>query len=95
MFKRTRWFAVGAAIGASGTVVGYLRARQIARRHMPESVQDAAARAVQRTDVEVRELAERVSTTIDEWRVTAAETKRTRREAEQLLRRQLERAGLY
>lgn len=95
MFKRTRWFAVGAAIGASGTVVGYLRARQIARRHMPESVQDAAARAVQRTDVEVRELAERVSTTIDEWRVTAADTKRTRREAEQLLRRQLERAGLY
>jgi hypothetical protein len=95
MFKRTRWFAVGAAIGASGTVVGYLRARQVARRHMPESVQDAAARAVQRTDVEVRELADRVSTTIDEWRVTAADTKRTRREAEQLLRRQLERAGLY
>ena len=95
MFKRTRWFAGGAAIGASGAVVGYLRARQVARRHMPESVQDAAARAVQRTDVEVRELADRVSTTIDEWRVTAADTKRTRREAEQLLRRQLERAGLY
>jgi hypothetical protein len=95
MFKRTRWFAVGAAIGASGTVVGYLRARQIARRHVPESVQDAAVRAVQRTDVEVRELADRVSITIDEWRVTAADTKRTRREAEQLLRRQLERAGLY
>ncbi len=95
MFKRTRWFAVGAAIGASGTVVGYLRARQVARRHVPESVQDAAVRAVQRTDVEVRELADRVSITIDEWRVTAADTKRTRREAEQLLRRQLERAGLY
>lgn len=95
MFTRTRWFAVGAALGASGTVVGYLRARQIARRHLPDSVQDAAARAVQRTDVEVRELAERVSTTIDEWRVTAADTRRTRREAEQLLRRQLERAGLY
>jgi hypothetical protein len=43
----------------------------------------------------VRELADRVSITIDEWRVTAADTKRTRREAEQLLRRQLERAGLY
>ncbi len=95
MFTRTRWFAVGAAMGASGTVVGYLRARQIARRHLPDSVQDAAARAVQRTDVEVRELAERVSTTIDEWRITAADTRRTRREAEQLLRRQLERAGLY
>ena len=95
MFKRTRWFAVGAAIGASGTVVGYLRARQIARRHVPESVQDAAARAVQRTDVEVRELADRVSATIEDWRITAADTKRTRREAEELLRRQLERAGLY
>jgi|APCry1669189000_1035189.scaffolds.fasta_scaffold08011_2 hypothetical protein len=95
MFKRTRWFAAGAAIGASGTVVGYLRARQIARRHVPESVQDAASRVVQRTDVEVRELADRVSITIDELRLTAADTKRTRREAEQLLRRQLERAGLY
>ena len=95
MFKRTRWFAAGAASGASGTVVGDLRARQIARRPVPESVQDAASRVVQRTDVEVRELADRVSTTIDELRLTAADTKRTRREAEQLLRRQLERAGLY
>lgn len=94
MFVRARWFAVGAAVGASGTVVGYLRARQIARRHVPESVQDAAARVVRRTDTEVRELADRATGTIEEWRSTVAETRRTRREAEALLRRQLERAGL-
>lgn len=95
MFRRTRWFVVGAAVGASGTVVGYLRARQLARRHVPDSVQDAAARVVRRTDIEVREIADRASLTIDEWRGTVAETRRTRREAETLLRRQLERAGLY
>lgn len=95
MFRRTRWFAVGAAVGASGTVVGYLRARQIARRHVPDSVQDAAARVIRRTDVEVREIADRASITIDDWRTTVADTRRTRREAETLLRRQLERAGLY
>lgn len=95
MFRRTRWFAAGAAIGVSGTVVGYLRARQLARRHVPDSVQDAAARVIRRTDSEVREIADRASLTIDDWRTTVADTRRTRREAETLLRRQLERAGLY
>jgi len=94
MFGRARWFAMGAALGASGTVVGYVRARQLARRHVPDSVQDAAARVVRRADSEVREIADQASSTIDEWRATVAETRRTRREAEALLRRQLERAGL-
>jgi hypothetical protein len=85
---------MGAALGASGTVVGYVRARQLARRHVPDSVQDAAARVVRRADSEVREIADQASSTIDEWRATVAETRRTRREAEALLRRQLERAGL-
>lgn len=95
MFKRTRWFTIGAAVGVSGTVVGYVRARQVARRHLPESVADAAARVVERTDTEVRELADRAGAVIDEWRETAADTRRTRAEAEALLRRELERAGLY
>ncbi|MBU6328938.1 MAG: hypothetical protein KGR18_03170 [Acidobacteria bacterium] len=95
MLRRTRWFTVGVVAGASGTVVGYLRARQLARRHVPDSVQDAAARVVRRTDTEVREIAERAGVAIDGWRDTVAETRRTRREAESLLRRQLERAGLY
>ena len=95
MFKRTRWFTIGAAVGVSGTVVGYVRARQLARQHIPESVADAAARVIDRTDAEVRELADRAGGVIDEWRDTAADTRRTRHEAEALLRRQLERAGLY
>ena len=66
----------------------------MARRHVPDSVQDAAARVVRRADSEVREIADQASSTIDEWRTTVAETRRTRREAEALLRRQLERAGL-
>lgn len=94
MFKRATWFTVGVGVGAAGTVVGYLRVRGLARRHLPESVQDAADRATLRAEDEVRVLAERATDALDDWRDTAAETRRTRRQAEDLLRRQLERAGL-
>lgn len=94
MFTRTTWFTVGVTVGAAGTVVGYLRAREAARRHLPESVQDAANRAAVRAEDEVRLLAERAGDAVDDWRQTAAETRRTRQEAEDLLRRQLDRAGL-
>jgi hypothetical protein len=94
MFKRATWFTVGVTVGATGTVVGYLRARELARRHLPESVQDAAGRAALRAEDEVRDLAERAGDAVDEWRRTAADTRQTRRQAEELLRRQLERSGL-
>lgn len=94
MFKRVTWFTVGVGVGAAGTVVGYLRARQAARRHLPDSVQDAAGRVALRAEDEVRVLAERAGDAVDDWRRTAADTRRTRRQAEDLLRRQLERAGL-
>jgi len=94
VFKRVTWFGVGVTVGAAGTVVGYLRARELARRHLPESVQDAASRAAVRAEDEVRLLAERAGDTVGEWRQTAADTRRTRQEAEELLRRQLDRAGL-
>jgi hypothetical protein len=94
VLTRTRWFAVGVTVGAAGTVVGYLRAREVARRHLPESVQDAANRAAVRAEDEVRFLAERAGDAVDDWRRTTAETRQTRRDAEDLLRRQLERSGL-
>jgi hypothetical protein len=94
MFKRATWFTVGVTVGAAGTVVGYLRARELARRHLPESVQDAAGRAALRAEDEVRLLAERAGDAVDHWRRTAAETRRTRRQAEDLLRGELERSGL-
>ncbi|MCD9623212.1 hypothetical protein [Rhabdothermincola salaria] len=94
MFKRATWFTVGLAVGAGGTVVGYVRARQLTRRHVPESVQDAAGRAARRAEDEVVDLAERASGAIDEWRTTAAETRRDRAQAEAVLRHELDRAGL-
>ena len=94
MFKRVTWFTVGVGVGAAGTVVGYLRVREVARRHLPDSARDAAGRVALRAEDEVRLLAERAGDAVDEWRETAADTRRTRREAEHLLRRQLERAGL-
>lgn len=94
MLKRVTWFTAGVTVGAAGTVIGYLRAREVARRHLPESVHDAAGRAAVRAEDEVRVLAERAADAVDDWRRTAAETRSTRREAEDLLRRQLDRAGL-
>ena len=75
-------------------MVGYLRAREIARRHLPESVYDAAGRAAVRAEDEVRLLAERAGDAVDDWRQTAVETRRTRREAEAFCGGSLERAGL-
>jgi hypothetical protein len=92
--KRLTWFTVGVGVGATGTVVGYLRARELARRHLPESVQEAATRAAGRAEREAWALADRAGDALDDWRHTAADTRRTRRDAEVLLRRQLEQAGL-
>lgn len=94
MFKRVTWFTVGTVVGATGTVVGYLRARDIARRHVPENVHDAATRAVEIADSGVRVAIDRGAGLVGEWRATADDTRRTRKQAEELLRRQLERAGL-
>lgn len=94
MFKRVTWFSVGVATGALGAAVAYVRARELARARVPESVQDAAGRVVRATDSGVRTVIERTSERVDDWRVTVDETRRTRREAEDLLLRQLERSGL-
>lgn len=101
MFKRTFWFSAGLCVGATGTVVGYLRAREAARRHVPESVQDAAERAARLADAEVRHLGRRarvvardVRVATDDWLAAADEGRRTRRHAEVVLRRELDQAGL-
>jgi hypothetical protein len=94
MFKRVTWFTVGAVVGAGGTVVGYLRARDLARQHVPESVQDAAVRAATLADTGVRVVIDRTSGLLGDWRATADDTRRTRQQTEDLLRRQLERSGL-
>ena len=94
MFKRLTWFTVGTVVGAGGTVVGYLKARDAARQHLPDSVQDATAKAVRTADTGMRIVARRTSDVVGEWRDTAGEARRTRRQAEQMLRRQLERSGL-
>ena len=94
MFKRVTWFSVGVATGALGAAVAYVRARDLARERVPDSVQDAAGRVVRATDTGVRTVVERASERVDDWRASVDETRRTRREAEELLLRQLERSGL-
>ena len=94
MFRRVTWFSVGVATGALGAAVAYVRARDLARERVPESVQDAAGRIVRATDSGVRTAIGRTSEHLDEWRSTIDETRRMRREAEDLLLRQLERSGL-
>lgn len=94
MFTRVTWFTVGAVVGAGSTVVGYLRARDLARQHVPDSVHDAAIRAATLADTGVRVAIDRTSGLVDDWRSTAEETRRSRRDTEDLLRRQLERSGL-
>jgi hypothetical protein len=94
VFKRMTWFGVGMVVGAGGAAAGYVRARQLARQHLPESVQDAAVRAARRAEEEATVLADRASAAVDDWRTTAEQTRRDRARAEALLRRQLERAGL-
>jgi len=94
MLKRVTWFTVGTAVGVTGTVVGYLRARDLARRHLPENVGDAAVRAAELADSGVRMALDRGSVLVDGLRTNAQDTKQTRKQAEALLRQQLERAGL-
>ncbi|MCU0309584.1 MAG: hypothetical protein MUE36_01405 [Acidimicrobiales bacterium] len=94
MFKRVTWFTIGAAVGAGGTVVGYLRARELARRHVPVSVHDAASRAAEAAATEAGALAGRAAETVDEWRARAATAGDDRRRAERILRAELDRAGL-
>ena len=94
MFKRATWFTVGAAVGVTGTVVGYLRARDLARRHLPENATDAAVRAAELADSGVRVAVDRGISFVGEMRTNAQDTEQTRKQAEALLRKQLERAGL-
>lgn len=94
MFTRVTWFTIGAATGAVGAAVAYVRAREVARERVPESVADAAGRLVRVADDGVRVVIDRGSGAIGEILSVASETRRTRREAEDLLRRQLERSGL-
>ncbi|MEI7622156.1 MAG: hypothetical protein WCJ88_01220 [Actinomycetes bacterium] len=94
MFKRVTWFTVGTAVGVTGTVVGYLRARELARRHIPENVTDAAVRVAELADSRARVAIDRSVDLIGDLRSNAEATRRTRQQAEELLRRQLERAGL-
>jgi hypothetical protein len=94
MLKRVTWFTVGTVVGATGTVVGYLRARELARRHVPENVRDAATRAVGIADSGVRVAIDRGFVLVDGLRTNAETTRQTRKQTEHLLRQQLERAGL-
>jgi hypothetical protein len=94
MFKRVTWFTVGTAVGVTGTVVGYLRARELARRHLPENATDAAVRVAELADSGARVAIDRSVDLISDLRSNAEATRRTRKQAEVLLRRQLERAGL-
>jgi hypothetical protein len=94
VFKRATWFTAGVAVGAGGAAVGYIRVRQLARRHLPASVQDAAVRVGNRAADEAEVLAGRAVDTVDEWRAAAADAGEARRHAERLLRDDLRRAGL-
>ena len=94
MFKRVTWFTVGTAVGVTGTVVGYLRARELARRHLPENVTDAAVRVAELADSGARLAIDRSVDLVGDLRANAEATRQTRKQAEEILRRQLERAGL-
>ena len=94
MFKRATWFTVGTAVGVIGTVVGYLRARDLARRHLPANVSDAAVRAAELADSGVRVAVDRGIVLVDGLRANAQAATKTRKQAESVLRQQLERAGL-
>lgn len=94
MFKRVTWFTIGVATGALGAGVAYVRAREVARQRIPDSVQDAAERVVRAADSGLRTVVDRGSERVADWRSGVDETRRVRREAEDLLLRQLERSGL-
>ncbi|MEX1216995.1 MAG: hypothetical protein WEA11_00585 [Acidimicrobiales bacterium] len=94
MLKRVTWFTVGTAAGVVGTVVAYLRARDLARRHLPENVADAAVRVAELADSGVRVAVDRGTDLLCEVRSSMTAKKQTRKQAEVVLRQQLERAGL-
>ena len=101
MFKRVTWFTVGATVGAGATVVGYLKAREAARRHVPPTVSDAAARVADVAATQARSRAEQARLVagdalilLDEWRELTDDGREVRRQAEQRLRTELDRAGL-
>lgn len=101
MFKRLTWFTVGAAVGAGGTVVGYLRVRDAARRHIPPTVADGAARAADAAVAEARVRVEQARVVaadarvrFDEWRVVAEDGRLVRGQVEEHLRAELHRSGL-
>lgn len=101
MFKRATWFTVGAAVGAGGTVVGYLRAREAARRHLPPTASAAAERAAALATAEARVragqarlLAAEARARVSDWREAADDGRVVRQQAEARLRAELDRAGL-
>lgn len=105
MFTRVTWFtvglSVGAVAGAGGTVVGYLRARDAARRHVPADVADAATRAAELAvegsrvlGAQARELAAGARARVDDWRDVAEAGRATRLDAEAALDAELRRVGL-
>ncbi|MFM8863249.1 MAG: hypothetical protein ACKOIA_12490 [Acidimicrobiia bacterium] len=94
MLKRATWFTIGAVTGVVGAAVAYVRARELVRERVPESVQDAAGRVVRAADTGARVAVERTSDRIEQWRRTTDDVRRTRQEAESLLRHELERSGL-
>ena len=94
MFTRVRWFTVGVGLGAAGTVVGDLRARELARCHLPTSVQDATVRAAARAEEEAWLLADRTGVKVTDRRENAADARIARREAQEQLHDELDRAGL-
>jgi len=94
MFRRATWFTIGAVTGVVGAAVTYVRAREVVRARVPESVQDAAGRVVRAADSGAREAVVRTTDRLEQWRRTADDVRRTRRDAEDLLRRELDRSGL-
>jgi dTDP-4-dehydrorhamnose reductase len=63
MFKRSRWFVVGAAAGASGTIAAQRRVRRAVRRIAPDSV-------VRTTAATARERAAHVADAVRDGRRT-------------------------
>lgn len=94
MFKRATWFTIGAVTGVVGAAVAYLRARELVRERVPDSVQDAAGRVVRAADTGARVAVARTADRFEHWRQTSDDVRRTRQQAEELLRHELERSGL-
>jgi hypothetical protein len=65
MFKRVRWFTVGAVAGAAGTVAAARKVRSTVERRVPPTVRDGVTRAG-------RAAATRVGEAVDAGRRSAA-----------------------